>query len=167
MKNYFSQLRSLNYQLEQLPKRPADLEHLLARIAHKRAQLNILVSEVGSGIGPVVAASVITLCLRLSFSLFTNFSMAMEMFTSGKMLNLGDILVVYPRTILKAVVLVGLAHSGQRLNDEVHSIELTHYHMFTKMRKLQAAKSQLLVDSIASSNQFLPKHIIWQVGIKL
>jgi len=128
IKNYFSKLRSLNNQLEQLPKRPADLEHLLARIAHKRAQLNILVAEVGSGIGPVVAASVITLCLRLSFSLFTNFSMAMEMFTSGKMLNLGDILVVYPaRTILKAVVLVALAHSGQRLNDEVHTYSLIYF----------------------------------------
>jgi len=89
-------------------------------VAYKRAQLNNLVSEVGSGVGPVVAASVITLCLRLSFSLFTNFSMAMDMFSGRKMPTLGNILLVYPRTIFKSIVLAGLAHSGQRLKDEVY-----------------------------------------------
>jgi len=40
----------------------------------------------------------------------------------------------------------------------------TLYHLkFTKLIKLQAAKSLLLLDSIASSNQFLPKHISFQV----
>jgi len=79
----------------------------------------MLVSEVESGVGPVVAASVVTLCLRISFSLFTNFWMAMDMFTTGKMPSVGNLLIVYPRTIFKTIVLAALAHSGQRLKDEV------------------------------------------------
>jgi hypothetical protein len=114
----FFQLRNLHDHLESPPKRAIDLENLLARVAQRRAQLNILVSEVNGGIGPVVAASVFTLCFRLSYSLFTNFSMAAEIF-SGKMPSLATMLILYPRTFFKSLVLVRLGHSGQKLTDEV------------------------------------------------
>jgi len=76
-------------------------------------------AKVESGIGPMVAVSVVTLCLRLSFTLFTNFSMTVVMLTGGKLPPLTNLLLVYPRTVLKSIVLAGLAHSGQRFKNEV------------------------------------------------
>ena len=129
---FLSQLRNLHDHLESPPKRAIDLENLLARVAKRRGQLNNLVSEVNGGIGPVVAASVFTLCFRLSFSLFTNFSMAAEIF-SGKMPSLATMLILYPRTFFKSIVLVCLAHSGQKLADEVFCKKyLTKMRLFIK-----------------------------------
>jgi hypothetical protein len=114
----YSQLHNIHEYLVSPPKRAVDLESVLALVAQKRVHLNALVSEINGGLGPVVAASVVTLCLRLSFSLFTNFSMAAAIF-SGKMPSLSTILILYPRTFLKSLVLILLAHSGQNLADEV------------------------------------------------
>jgi len=112
-------LVKLNRQLEASSKGHPDLEVKLARVARRRARLNILVAEVEAGLGPVVAASVVTLCLRLSFSVFTNFTMVAKMF-SGEHPD-PFLYLFYPRSFFKGITLLGLAHAGQRLKDEVRS----------------------------------------------
>jgi len=140
-----------------------DLEARLARVAQRRARLNILMSEVEAGVGPVVAASVFTLCLRLSFSLFTNFSMVAKMF-SGDQPD-AFLYLFYPRSILKIVALVGLAHAGQRLKDEVR-ISFKRF-LYFNFKCKQANFGELLLNAITTSDRnFLPSTFNFQVQLK-
>jgi hypothetical protein len=69
--------------LEKPVKHPIEQEEMLSRVALKRMQINKLMAMVDEGVGPMLAATVIALSVRLAFSIFTNLTMAQEMF-SGK-----------------------------------------------------------------------------------
>jgi hypothetical protein len=112
------QLQKINNELENPPKIVIELERLLAQIAKKRAKLNDLMADTESGLGPLVAATIFTLCLRLSFATFANFSVAMKVL-SGSLSSFTVVILASLRMILKIVILLQLAHSGQRLVEEV------------------------------------------------
>jgi hypothetical protein len=67
---------------------------------------------------PLVAATIFTLCLRLSFATFANFSVAMGVL-SGSSSSLTVFILSSLRLILKLVILLQLAHCGQQLVEEV------------------------------------------------
>jgi hypothetical protein len=112
------QLQKINIELESPPKIVNELERLLAQIAKKRAKLSDLMGDTESGLGPLVAASIFTLCLRLSYATFANFSVAMKVL-SGSLSSFTVVILSSLRMILKTVILLQLAHSDQLLVEEV------------------------------------------------
>jgi hypothetical protein len=112
------QLQKLNNELENPPKNVNEMELLLARVAKKRAKLNDLMADTESGLGPLVAATIFTICLCVSFSTFANFSLATKVL-SGSFSSSAVFILSSMRMILKIVHLLQLAHSGQRLVEEV------------------------------------------------
>lgn len=104
--------------MEKPGKHPIEQEKMLSRVAQKRMQINKLMAMVDEGVGPMLAVTVIALCIRLAFSLFTNFSVALDMF-SGKILSLSTAVKIFLRTLLECFVLVYLSTAGQSLKNEV------------------------------------------------
>jgi hypothetical protein len=104
--------------LEKTSKHPIEREEMLAHVALKRMQINKLMAMVDEGVGPMLAATVIALSVRLAFSIFTNLTLAQEMF-SGKIPSYTTLAQVYPRTLIESVTLVCLANAGQSLKNEV------------------------------------------------
>jgi hypothetical protein len=113
------QLHLLHKDLDKFPKRPADLEMHLARVARQRTQLNAFAEEVGAGVGPVVAVTVFAVTVRLSCTLLINVKTGFYMYSTGQLPPLTDLFIAYPRTILVSFMLAALAHAGQGLKDEV------------------------------------------------
>lgn len=92
---------------------------MFAHVAFKRMQINKLVAMVDEGVGPMLAATVISLSIRLAFSIFANFTVALEMF-SGKIPSLANLVLIFLRSFLETVTLVSLANAGQSLKNEVY-----------------------------------------------
>jgi hypothetical protein len=101
-----------------LCKRPIEQGEILASVAQKRMQINKLMAMVDEGVGPMSAVTVIFLSIRLAFLLFTNYSVAQDMF-SGKMPPVSNFVILFPRTVLEIAALVSLANAGQSLKNEV------------------------------------------------
>ena len=81
-------------------------------------QINKLMALVDEGVGPILAVTVVLLSIRLAFLLFTNFSVALNMF-SGKMPPASNFVILFPRTLLENATLASLANAGQSLKNEV------------------------------------------------
>jgi len=113
------QLQKINNELENPPKNMNEMELLLARVAKKRAKLNNLMAVTESGIGPLVAATIFTLCLCLSFTTFANFSIALKFLSGSPLSSFTVVIVSSLRMVLKIILLLQLAHSGQQLVEEV------------------------------------------------
>ncbi|XP_059490059.1 uncharacterized protein LOC132205166 isoform X2 [Neocloeon triangulifer] len=137
-------LKAMNDLLECHPKRQIDLEHMLARVAKHRVQFNSLIDDVNRGLGPILATTVIVLCIRLSFGIFSNFAMSTLIINKDAVPNFTSLFLVYPRTAVKIIVLVSLAHAGERFNSEI-------------------ARSSHLLDCISTSNQFYPPIVFYQI----
>jgi hypothetical protein len=99
-------------------KHPIEQEEMLSYVAQKRMKINKLMAMVDEGVGPILAATVIALCIRLAFSLFTNFSVVLDMF-SGKILSFSTVAKIFLRALLECFVLVYLSNAGQSLKNEV------------------------------------------------
>lgn len=95
------------------------MEYLLAWAAKKRAKLNELMADTESGLGPMVAATILTICLRLSFMAFANLSAIMKVL-SGAPTSLINVFSISLRLILKTIALLQLAHCGQQFVEEVN-----------------------------------------------
>lgn len=113
----FSQLQNINDKLENPPKGLTELEYLLSWAAKKRAELTELMADTEKGLGSMVAASIFSICLRLSYMLFANLFTAMKALSGT--LSVTGVFRTSVRVILKIIILLQLAHSGQLLADEV------------------------------------------------
>jgi hypothetical protein len=96
--------------LEKAGKHPIELEEMLSRVALKRMQINKLIAMVDEGVGPMSAVTVVLMSIRLAFSLFINFSVALDML-SGKIPSFSTLVVFFPRTLLASVTLICLANA--------------------------------------------------------
>jgi hypothetical protein len=148
--------------LEKPHKRPIEREEMLARVALKRLQINKFMALVDEGVGPMVAATVIALSVRLAFSIFINLTVAQGMFL-GKIPSYSTLAQVYPRTLIESVTLVCLANAGQSLKNEVNLSYCISVNYPSYNTLLQAIKGQLLLDTIITSSYSLPPFIIYQV----
>jgi hypothetical protein len=101
-----------------------DLESILTAAAKERALLNEEVANVIENIGPMVFVTVITLCIRLSFIIFLNFSATFGMITGTATFST-SLLFMYARAVTKVILLVRVSNSGQRLKDEVLSKQMS------------------------------------------
>jgi hypothetical protein len=101
-----------------------DLESILTAVAKERALLNEEVANVIGNIGPMVFLTVITLCIRLSFITFLNFSATFGMITRTATFST-SLLFMYARAVTKVILLVRVSNSGQRLKDEVFSKQMS------------------------------------------
>jgi hypothetical protein len=110
--------RQINALLDCAPKHVFDLESILTAAAKERALLNEEIANMIGNIGPMVFVTVITLCIRLCFIIFLNFSATFGMI-AGTTTFSTSLLFMYGRAVTKAIVLVRVSNSGQRLKDEV------------------------------------------------
>jgi hypothetical protein len=115
---FFNKARQINALLDCAPKHVFDLESILSAAAKERALLNEEVANAIGNIGPMVFVTVITLCIRLSFVIFANFSVTFGMIQRTTEFST-SLLFLYARAATKAILLVRVCNSGQRLKDEV------------------------------------------------
>jgi hypothetical protein len=112
--------------MEKPAKHTIEQEEMLARVAQKRMQINELMAMVDSDVGPMSAITVIFFSIRLAFSLFINFSVALDLFL-GKSPSYSTLVVFFPRTLLAGAALVCHANAGESLKNEVN----LHYNFFS------------------------------------
>jgi hypothetical protein len=110
--------RQINALLDCAPKHVFELESILTAAAKERALMNEEVANVAGNIGPMVFLTVITLCIRLSFIIFLNFSATFGVITGTATFST-SLFLMYARAITKVILLVRVSNSGQRLKDEV------------------------------------------------
>lgn len=116
----FLKAREINALLVAAPSHVFDLENILNAAVRERALLNEEVAEVIGNIGPVVFVTAITLCIRLSFVVFYNYASTYAVLAENRSFT-SSLIIMYGRTITKAILLVRVANCGQRLKDEVSS----------------------------------------------
>ena len=110
--------RQINALLDCAPKHLFELESILTAAAKERALLNEEVANLIGKIGPMVFITAITLCIRLSFVIFGNFSATLTMYQNPSTFTI-SLLFLYARAVTKVILLVRVSNSGQCLKDEV------------------------------------------------
>ncbi|XP_065336794.1 uncharacterized protein LOC135937565 [Cloeon dipterum] len=140
-------LQLLNGKLEQQTlEKSMDLEFILARVAKKGVELSALIESSNRGLGPLVAITVLTLCMRLSFTTYCTYYLFSLIVSRGlEDISIGTLFSLIPRSLLKVAILVTFANAGQRLNNE-------------------AAKTSHLLDLISVSNRLFPSIICFQIA---
>ncbi|CAB3380868.1 Hypothetical predicted protein [Cloeon dipterum] len=141
------ELRLLNDKLEQQTvEKSMDLEFILARIAKKGVELSALIESSNRGIGPLVAITVLTLCMRLSFTTYCTYYLFSLIVSNGiEDHSIGTLFSLIPRSLLKVAILTTFANAGERLNNE-------------------AAKTSHLLDLISVSNRLFPSIVCFQIA---